>query len=125
MFTLCTCISTGAVKILGESVIGVDLEDPIRIIITRFVNLKGWDILTMAHAIWFLGRHLWTDCGKSTLSQDLCPVFAECGGRLSAKTYFKGGKWEKINFLRNRASDKQPSLGMNSVQDFIASLEIL
>lgn len=93
-------LATGIIR--GEGNVRNDmLENVLRELFSQIAKEEGWDVLELAHALWFLGNRLCTGCNKSSKALHFCPIYEECRGAIPTRSYFKKGLWE-LNAQRLR-----------------------
>ncbi len=97
-------IATGIIN--GKiTVTNARLESILRPLFYRIAIEQGFEILELAHALWFLGNRLCTGCSLSSVPRHYCPVYEECGGALPTRPYFKKGRWELGSQVYRRGGD--------------------
>ena len=98
------CISTGIVTGKGRRVINEELEYKLRPLLCEICSEEGLERTNLSHALWLLGSNGCNGCHRRTEMRFLCPVYEECGGSISTKTYFRRGFWnlDLSNATRHR-----------------------
>ena len=86
-------LATGIIR--GKGNVRNDmLENVLRELFSQIAEEEGWDVLELAHALWFLGNRLCTGCSRSSKALHFCPVYEQCRGAIPTRSYFKKGLWE-------------------------------
>jgi endonuclease III len=77
----------------GAAALNEKVEKVLRPLLCSIAIEEGWEALELSHAIWFLGNRLCSGCYRNKVARVLCPVYDECGGGASTRTYFRNGFW--------------------------------
>lgn len=89
------CISLGLVRSESKLIDSYKLADFLRINLSHLCNKNMVSPMDLSHAMWFLGNRLCINCNKKRrISEKLCPIIDDCGGRISTWTYRFKGKWD-------------------------------
>jgi endonuclease III len=86
-------LSTGILKI-EKKTSNTHLERILRPLLANICHERGWSVVEVSHAIWFLGNRLCTGCARSSLAEVFCPSRSFCGGPFETKEYFTRGAWD-------------------------------
>lgn len=87
------CLSTGIIKPKTDLFETTICAEILRKEITRIMKELAINPLSESHAMWFNGNRLCRFCLKRAQSEELCPIFKLCKGRINTKMYHKKGKW--------------------------------
>ncbi|MCX6786565.1 MAG: hypothetical protein NTU85_01960 [Candidatus Kaiserbacteria bacterium] len=87
-------ISTGIATGRGRMVINEELERKLRPLYCAVCAEEKWERFDLSHAIWLLCSNGCNGCHRRTEMRFLCPVYEECNGSISTKTYFRRGFWD-------------------------------
>lgn len=86
-------LSTGIIQI-KKTTTNVYLEAELRPLLREICREKKWSMVDVAHALWFLGNQMCTECSTCSLATAFCPAYGLCGGPFESKRYFTEGKWD-------------------------------
>lgn len=89
-------LQTGALTI-SKRMINESLEKIIRPFICEVCKKHDLDKIDLAHAFWFLGSTLCTNCYRRGDIVHLCPVYDMCTGPVNTKEYFARGFWNQLH----------------------------
>ena len=76
-----------------DPILNETLEQILRPALSELCREEGWSRIALSHAIWFRGNRGCTNCSRTRHVELSCPVYAECGGVLASKSYFRMGLW--------------------------------
>lgn len=79
---------------LYNSEINENLEKVLRPFLCKMCRKHNLNKVDLAHAFWFLGSTLCTNCHSRGDVPLLCPVYEMCGGPVNTMKYFIEGRWD-------------------------------
>lgn len=89
-------LQTGALTI-SKRMINESLEKVLRPFICKVCKKYNLNKIDLAHAFWFLGSTLCTNCYRRGDIIHLCPVYDMCSGPVNTKEYFARGFWHQLH----------------------------
>lgn len=89
-------LQTGALTI-SKRMLNESLEKVIRPFICKICKKHNLNKIDLAHAFWFLGSVLCTNCYRRGDVVHLCPVYDRCAGPVNTKEYFSRGFWLELH----------------------------
>jgi len=93
-------ISTGIITGNGR-VLNEEVEREVRPLFCEICAEEKWERFDLSHAGWLLGSKGCNGCHRRTEMRFFCPVYEECTGSISTKTYFRQGFWN-LDAIRHR-----------------------
>lgn len=82
---------------LSKRLTNESLEKIIRPFICTVCEKNNLNKVDLAHAFWFLGSVLCTNCYQRRDIVHLCPAYEMCNGPINTKEYFARGFWNLID----------------------------
>lgn len=82
---------------LSKRLTNENLEKIIRPFLCAVCEKHGLNKIDLAHAFWFLGSTLCTNCYKRGDISHLCPAYEMCNGPINTKEYFAKGFWNLLD----------------------------
>jgi len=68
-------------------------------------------VIVYGHASWLLGSQLCVNCAGNAAVPYLCPIYAECKGRVDTSSYFAKGIWRKGGQVMAKGGER-PAYGI-------------
>lgn len=89
-------MQTGALT-LSKRLTNESLEKVLRPFLCLICEEHSLDKIDLAHAFWFLGSTLCTNCYRRGDIVHLCPAYEMCSGPINTKEYFIRGFWNTLD----------------------------